>query len=89
VLVLSRRGHRIELHRDELSVRLPLRTRHIAYRDITAVRGDVPTRLEWSTWLVVERRRGRRVTLPPVDLPIVAVHDLLAERVAAARGSAR
>jgi hypothetical protein len=84
LLPFALRRTRIELRREELVVRLPLRTLRVPYGDVSAVHGDVPTRLEWSTWLVVERRHGRALTLPPVQVPLHTVHELLTQRVAAA-----
>ncbi|WP_152193030.1 hypothetical protein [Georgenia satyanarayanai] len=73
------RPPRVELHEDVLVVR-GVRTTRIPYTDITAVRGDVPSRLDWSTHLLVERREGRPVTLSAVDVPLAEVHDLIARR---------
>ncbi|MFC4554140.1 hypothetical protein [Georgenia faecalis] len=74
---LSRR--RVELHEDELVVR-KVRTHRIPYTDITAVRGDVPDHLTWSTQLVVERRSGEPITLPAVSEPVPQVRDLIVAR---------
>ena len=73
------RPPRIELHEDALVART-VRTVRIPYGDITAVRGDVPSRLDWSTHLFVERRQGEPVKLAPVDVPLTELHDLIAQR---------
>lgn len=73
------RPPRIELREDALVARTVRRVR-VPYVDITAVRGDVPARLDWSTHLVVERRSGRPVKLPPVDRPVPEVYELIVAR---------
>lgn len=73
------RPPRIELHEDVLVART-VRTVRIPYADITAVRGDVPSRLDWSTHLLVERREGGPVKLAPVEVPLAEVHDLVVRR---------
>ncbi len=44
------------------------------------MRGDVPGRLDGSTQLVVERRDGKVVNLPQVELPLDEVHELVVSR---------
>lgn len=78
-LVLLVRPPQIELHEDALVART-LRSVRIPYTDITAVRGDVPSRLDWSTHLVVERREAAPVKLAPVEAPLTEVHDLITAR---------
>jgi hypothetical protein len=81
MLPLQLRGYRLELLRDGLVLRAPLRVRRVPYRDITAVTGDVPTRIEWSTTLVLQRRSGRPLTLPQLALPLPELRDLIAARL--------
>lgn len=73
------RPPRVELHEDALVVR-NVRTTRIPYADVTAVHGDVPARLDWSTHLLVERREGKPVKVAAMDVPLAEVHDLIAQR---------
>jgi hypothetical protein len=86
-LFLFLRRPRIALGVDELVVRY-VRTHRIPYADITAVRGDIPSRVEWSSRLFVERGTGRRVALPRVEAPLPQVHELITARLPRASGGA-
>jgi len=71
----------IELRDTELVLRSAVLTRRIPYTDITAVRGDIPSRIDWSTRLSIELRDGRSVAVPSTREPLTLVHELIAERI--------
>lgn len=71
----------VELRDTELILRHAVRTRRIAYADIAAVRGDIPSRIDWSTRLELHLRDGRTVWVPFTREPLTVVHDLIAERI--------
>lgn len=80
-LLTMLRPKRVELRDTELVLRHAVRTRRIPYADIAAVRGDIPSRVDWSTRLELELRDGRTVGVPSTREPLAHVHDLIAERI--------
>lgn len=82
VIVLTLlRPKRIELRDTELVLRHALHTRRIPYDEILAVRGDIPSRIDWSTRLSLELRDGRSVRVPSTREPLTLVHDFISERI--------
>ncbi|MBD8062040.1 PH domain-containing protein [Oceanitalea stevensii] len=75
------RPKRVELRDTELVLRSAVRTRRIPYEEIIAVRGDIPSRIDWSTRLSIELRDGRSVAVPSTREPLTLVHELIAERI--------
>lgn len=75
------RPRRVELRDAELVLRSAVRTRRIPYTDIVAVRGDIPSRIDWSSRLELELRDGRTVAVPSTREPLVVVHELISERL--------
>lgn len=71
----------VELRDTELVLRSAVLTRRIPYTDIAAVRGDIPSRIDWSTRLELHLRDGRTVWVPLTREPLAVVHDLIAERI--------
>ncbi|MCM3660547.1 PH domain-containing protein [Georgenia satyanarayanai] len=75
------RPKRVELRDTELVLRSAVRTRRVPYEEIVAVRGDIPSRIDWSTRLSVELRDGRSVAVPSTREPLTLVHELISERL--------
>lgn len=75
------RPKRVELRDAALVLRSAVRTRRVPYGEILTVRGDIPSRIDWSTRLSLELRDGRTVAVPSTREPLTIVHDLIAERI--------
>ncbi|WP_152188898.1 PH domain-containing protein [Georgenia satyanarayanai] len=75
------RPKRVELRDTELVLRSAARTRRIPYEEIATVRGDIPSRIDWSTRLELELRDGRTVWVPSTREQLAVVHELISERI--------